>query len=80
MLNDEMVATLVKEVDDMGLIFAGVPRERMLVELYDVRETIRAEMVPMVGEYVGDCIAQAFVFAVARRAAELESAGKGMIQ
>jgi hypothetical protein len=78
LLNGALIERLIGDAAKLALHFVGAPRSDMLLALGEIRGIAEANLSFLPPE-IARSVAQAYVFAIASRAAELESVEKGRL-
>jgi hypothetical protein len=73
----EFVQRCVAAADELALLYAGEPEEKMLAALHQVRANLEAKLAEPFGPDVAAGMAEAFVAAVIAREREIEAAAGG---
>jgi len=74
-MKQEFIDRCVAWAADLALFFAGVPENKMMVELCQVRANLEIGLAETFGPDVAAAIAEAFVAAVAGHRREIDAAG-----
>jgi hypothetical protein len=77
-LSDQLIERLIRDAERLAHYFIGAPRNEMLIALGEIRDTAEANL-NFLPPDIARSVAEAFVWAVANRAAELEGQ-KGTLQ
>ena len=73
----EFIERCVASASDLSLLFVGESEERMLAALSETKENLKMGLAEYFGAEVAALVAEAFVTAVVRQKAELESGPMG---
>jgi hypothetical protein len=74
-MTQELIDSLIALAAGLAIEFVGVPREQMLVALYDVRARLTRELSAL-GPDAATLAAEALVYAVAEQKSLLEAAAR----
>jgi hypothetical protein len=74
-MTNEQIDELVTAAGRVGLLWVGVPRQQMLVALFDIREALKTKLSPQLGADAADLASQAFVAAAVGVRDAIETTG-----
>jgi hypothetical protein len=75
-ITDEEIQQCVATAEKMALFFVAWPEEKMLLDLFDIRTAMRADLFSRIGDDdVAKLISEAFCATVIQRRREIESDG-----